>query len=73
MGRNQDGKASRAFTCGGGVDRAPKNWEGGFGKSTQLTHTVITNEKKLRIHFWQGLCTYCFVPLLGTPQTAGVM
>ena len=53
---------------GPGVDRAPQNWGWGFGKRAQLTDTIITIEKKLRSHFWQGLCYSDFVPLLGIPQ-----
>ena len=49
----------------------PPKIGGGFGKRAQLTDTIITIEKKLRSHFWQGLCTSDFVPLLGTPQTWG--
>ena len=37
---------------GGGGNRAPQNWRGGFGKRAQLTDTIITNEKELRIHFF---------------------
>ena len=53
---------------GGGSIEPPKTGGGGFGKRAQLTDTIITVEKKLRSHFWQGLCTSDFVPLLGTPQ-----
>ena len=49
----------RVFTSGGG---------GGFGKRAQWTDTIVTIEKQLRSHFWQGLCTSDFVPSLGTPQ-----
>ena len=70
-------KASRVFTWGGGGGvsiEPPKTGEGGgVGKRAQLTDTIVINEKKLRVHFWQGLCTSCPVALLGTPQTAGVM
>ena len=44
-------RACRVFTSGGGggVNRAPKNWGGGFGKRAQLTNTILTKEK-VRIH-----------------------
>ena len=54
---NNPNQPSHAFACGGGGGggyRAPQNWGGGVGKRAQLTDTIITNEKKLRIHFWLG-------------------
>ena len=56
--------ASPLCSEGGGGSIEPPQNRGG----AKLTDTIITTEKKLRNHFWQGLCTSDFVPLLGTPQ-----
>ena len=44
-----DGHVGFSLPGGGGVNRAPKNWGGGFGKRAQLTDTILTKEK-VRIH-----------------------
>ena len=54
---------------GGGAIERPEIWGGG---GAQLMDTIVTIENKLRSHFWQGLCTSDFVPLLGISKMAGV-
>ena len=56
------------FRGGGSIEPAKTGGGGGLGKKAQLTDTIVTIEKKLRSHCWQGLCTSDFVPMLGTPQ-----
>ena len=66
------GKSGFHFGGGGGGQRSPpKTRGGGAGKRAALTYTIVTIEKKLTIHLWQGLCTSDFIPLLGTPRQWG--
>ena len=56
---------------GGWGQGSPQKPGWGVGQGAPLTYTIVTIEKKLTIHLWQGLCTSDFVPLLGTPRRWG--
>ena len=55
------------FRAGGGGIAPTKTGGGGLGKGLNWQTPLSLLKKRLRSHFWQGLCMSDFVPLLGTP------
>ena len=61
--RRRTARGRSGFNLGWGSTEPPQ-YCGGLRKRAPLTDTIVTISERRGSHFWQGLCTSDFVPLL---------